>query len=85
MGITGKFHTEWGDFHSLKNQAALEFECFRMLSYGFAASIGDQLEPRCVLNPAAYRLIGGVFGSFEEREQWARLSCWKNWPFSSTS
>ena len=32
MGMTGKFHTEWGDFHSLKNQAALEFECFRMLS-----------------------------------------------------
>ena len=30
MGMTGKFHTEWGDFHSLKNQAALEFECFRI-------------------------------------------------------
>jgi hypothetical protein len=74
MGMTGKFHTEWGDFHSLKNRAALEFECFRMLSYGFASSIGDQLEPRGVLNPATYRLIGGVFGSIEEREMWARPS-----------
>ncbi|MDR0655675.1 MAG: hypothetical protein LBG22_05110 [Treponema sp.] len=72
MGMTGKFHTEWGDFHSLKNQAALEFECFRMLSYGFAASVGDQLEPRGALNPATYRLIGSVFGPFEEREPWAR-------------
>lgn len=74
MGMTGKFHTEWGDFHSLKNLAALEFECFRMLSYGFAASIGDQLEPNGTLGKAAYRLIGNVFGQMEEREEWARPS-----------
>lgn len=72
MGMTGKFHTEWGDFHSLKNQAALEFECFRMLSYGYAASIGDQLEPNGVLNPATYQLIGTVFHQMKEREAWAR-------------
>ncbi|MGI5959792.1 MAG: beta-galactosidase trimerization domain-containing protein [Massiliimalia sp.] len=74
MGMTGKFHTEWGDFHSLKNQAALEFECFRMLSFGFASSIGDQLEPFGRLNPAAYRLIGRVYQQFAEREEWARPS-----------
>jgi hypothetical protein len=74
MGMTGKFHTEWGDFHSLKNQAALEYECFRMLSFGFAASIGDQLEPYGKLNPATYRLIGNVFGQFAQREAWARPS-----------
>ncbi len=74
MGMTGKFHTEWGDFHSLKNLAALEFECFRMLSFGFAASIGDQLEPNGALNPAAYRLIGKVYHQFAQREAWARPS-----------
>ena len=74
MGMTGKFHTEWGDFHSLKNLAALEFECFRMLSFGFASSIGDQLEPNGTLNPATYRLIGKVYGPFAEREAWARPS-----------
>ena len=74
MGMTGKFHTEWGDFHSLKNQAALEFECFRMLSFGFAASIGDQLEPNGSLNPATYRLIGKVYSQFAEREEWGRPS-----------
>lgn len=71
MGMTGKFHTEWGDFHSLKNLAALEFECFRMLSFGFASSIGDQLEPNGTLNPATYRLIGKVYSQFAEREAWA--------------
>jgi len=74
MGMTGKFHTSWGDFHSLKNLAALEFEAFRMLSYGFACSIGDQLEPRGVLNPATYRLIGEVYRPFAAREAYARPS-----------
>ena len=72
MGMTGKFHTSWGDFHSLKNQAALEFECFRMLSYGCACSVGDQLEPRGAVNPATYRLIGHVYKRVEEVEPWAR-------------
>ena len=74
MGMTGKFHTEWGDFHSLKNQAALEFECFRMLSYGYDVSIGDQFEPYRVLNPDVYQLIGKVFHQLKEREAWARPS-----------
>ena len=74
MGMTGKFHTEWGDFHSLKNQAALEFECFRMMSYGFACSIGDQLEPNGRLNPATWALIGNVYRMVEAREAWSRPS-----------
>ncbi|MCL2422125.1 MAG: beta-galactosidase trimerization domain-containing protein [Defluviitaleaceae bacterium] len=74
MGMTGKFHLSWGDFHSLKSPAALEFECFRMLSYGFACSVGDQLEPRGVLHEAAYDLIGGVYRQIAEREAWARPS-----------
>jgi len=72
MGMTGKFHTSWGDFHSLKNLAALEFECFRMISYGFAVSVGDQLEPFGKLNPASYKLIGNVFKHVEQCEQWVR-------------
>ncbi|MDR1640700.1 MAG: beta-galactosidase trimerization domain-containing protein [Clostridiales bacterium] len=71
IGMTGKFHTEWGDFHSLKNKAALEFECFRMLSFGMGCSIGDQLEPCGTLNPATYDLIGHVFKLLAEREEWA--------------
>ncbi len=74
MGMTGKFHTTWGDFHSLKNLAALEFECFRMLSFGFACSIGDQLEPGGTLGAATYRLIGKVYEQFEQREPYARPS-----------
>ena len=74
LGMTGKFHTSWGDFHSLKNLAALEYEAFRMLSYGFACSIGDQLEPNGMLQPATYRLIGKVYKRFAECEPYARPS-----------
>lgn len=61
IGMTGKFHTYWGDFHSLKNQEALEFECFNMLALGAGCSVGDQLHPDGVLSPGAYGLIGNVY------------------------
>lgn len=70
LGMTGKFHTEWGDFHSLKNREALEFECFHMLALGAQCSIGDQLHPNGVLDEATYRLIGSVYSQVEQKEPW---------------
>ncbi|NLX44079.1 MAG: beta-galactosidase, partial [Chloroflexi bacterium] len=70
LGMTGKFHTSWGDFSSLKNQAALEFECFQMLANGAAVCIGDQLHPRGRLNPPTYDLIGRVYEQVEAKEPW---------------
>jgi hypothetical protein len=72
IGMTGKFHTYWGDFHSLKNRAALEFECFQMLALGAGCSIGDQLHPGGKLSPAAYDLIGHVYSSVRAKEPWCR-------------
>ena len=70
MGMTGKFHTTWGDFHSFKNQAALEYEVFNMLALNAKCSIGDQLHPNGKLNMAAYERIGAVYASVEEKEPW---------------
>jgi len=70
VGMTGKFHTEWGDFHSFKNQAALEFECFNMLALGAKCSIGDQLEPNGRLSKPVYDLIGAVYSKVEQKEPW---------------
>jgi hypothetical protein len=72
LGMTGKFHTSWGDFHSLKNQAALEFEVFQMLVLGAKCSVGDQLHPRGELDPATYDLIGAVYRQVEQKEAWCR-------------
>jgi hypothetical protein len=70
LGMTGKFHTHWGDFHSYKNEAALEFECFRMLALGATCSIGDQLHPNGALDGPAYDLIGQVYTEVERKEPW---------------
>ncbi len=72
LGMTGKFHTSWGDFGSFKNPAALDFECFHMLALGAKCSIGDQLPPRGKLDDETYKLIGGVYQSVREKEPWCR-------------
>lgn len=72
IGMTGKFHTYWGDFHSLKNQAALELECFQMLAMGAGCSIGDQLHPGGRLSKGAYELIGKVYRSVKDKEPYCR-------------
>ncbi len=70
IGMTGRFHTTWGDFGGLRNRAALEFECFQALAHGAGCSIGDQLHPRGRLDPAVYRRIGEVYAGVEAREPW---------------
>lgn len=70
LGMTGKFHTYWGDFHSFKNQAALEYECFNMLAQNTKCSIGDQLEPSGKISKHVYDLIGNVYKQVEQKEPW---------------
>lgn len=70
LAMTGKFHTSWGDFHSFKNLAALQFECFRSLALGSRCSIGDQLHPEGKICPDTYDLIGKVYAEVEKKEPW---------------
>ncbi|MFH1086165.1 MAG: alpha-amylase family protein [Chloroflexota bacterium] len=70
LGMTGKFHTSWGDFHSFKNPAALQFECYHMLALNAKACVGDQLHPRGQLDPHTYGLIGDVYREVEAKEPW---------------
>ncbi|HDZ22237.1 hypothetical protein LCGC14_0450020 [marine sediment metagenome] len=70
MGMTGKFHTSWGDFHSFKNPAALQFECFMMLALAGKCSIGDQLPPDGKICKHTYDLIGSVYREVAAKESW---------------
>lgn len=72
LGMTGKFHTTWGDFHSFKNPAALEFECFQMLALNGKCSIGDQLHPSGRICADTYNLIAPVYAQVEQKEPWCR-------------
>jgi hypothetical protein len=68
FGMTGRFQRQWGDFGGIKPQPALEYECFRSQALGGGNSVGDQLPPRGILDPAAYDLIGAVYGQCEAAE-----------------
>ncbi len=70
IGQTGKFHTAWADFHTFKSQEALEYECFKLLSYGAKCLIGDQMLPSGKLCEHTYNLIGKVYKQIEEKEPW---------------
>jgi hypothetical protein len=69
---TGKFHTAWGDFHSFKNLAALQYECFQALSLNCKCLIGDQLLPSGRIEKEVYELVGKVYDEVEEKEPWCR-------------
>lgn len=72
MGMTGIFHKSWADFGGLKTEAALQYECARMLATGAACSVGDQLHPRGILDAAAYERLGAVYAQVESLEPWTR-------------
>lgn len=70
VGMTGKFQTSWGDFHSFKNPAALEFECLHMLALNAKCCVGDQLLPHGQICADTYKLIGDVYAQVEAKEAW---------------
>ncbi len=70
LGMTARFHRSWADFGTLKNEAALAYECFHALALGGKCSIGDQLHPRGRLDKAVYERIGRVYQRVAELEEW---------------
>jgi hypothetical protein len=56
LGMTGKFHTTWGEFGGFKHPNALRYECAAMLAYGAKCSVGDQLHPLGRMDESTYVL-----------------------------
>ena len=72
LGMTGKFHTTWGEFGGFKHPNALRYECAAMLAQGARCSVGDQLHPAGSLDESTCRLIGTVYAEVERKEPWCR-------------
>ncbi len=71
LGMTGKFHHEWGEFGGFKNKEALRYECADMLSVGASISVGDQLHPTGELDSATYAVIGHAFDYVKRIEEYS--------------
>ncbi|KPV55097.1 beta-galactosidase, partial [Paenibacillus sp. A3] len=70
LGMTGKFHTFWGEFGGYKHPNALRYETALSLANGARCSIGDQLHPEGLMDPATYELIGQAYAEVERKEAW---------------
>ncbi len=70
LGMTGKFHTSWGEFGGYKHPNALIYETALSIAMGAKCSVGDQLHPSGMMDYATYNLIGEAFSRVEEREEW---------------
>jgi hypothetical protein len=72
LGMTGKFHTTWGEFGGYKKPVALRYETAHMIALGARCSVGDQLHPNGRMDPDTYRLIGAAYADVERREAWCQ-------------
>lgn len=70
VGMTGKFHSTWGEFGGYKHPNALLYETSLSNACGARCSIGDQLHPDGEMDSATYRLIGKAYAEVEKREPW---------------
>ena len=70
IGMTGKFHTDWGEFGGFKTPDALKYECASMLAYGAGCSVGDQLHPIGKMDEETYRIIGEAYNYVEQMEEY---------------
>ncbi len=70
LGMTGKFHTHWGEFGGYKTENALIYESALCIANGAKCSVGDQLHPSGRMDEATYRLIGSAYSRVEERENY---------------
>ena len=68
LGMTGKFHTTWGEFGGFKHPNALIYETGLSLACGACISIGDQLHPSGEMNMSTYNLIGKAYELVEKKE-----------------
>jgi hypothetical protein len=70
LGMTGKFHTTWGEFGGFKHPNALRYEAALSIANGAKCSIGDQLHPNGHMDEATYELIGAAYKEVEAKEKW---------------
>ena len=72
LGMTGKFHTEWGEFGGFKHINGLRYETSQFLAYGAHCSVGDQMHPDGSMDAATYELIGKAYCEVEDKEPYVR-------------
>ena len=66
LGMTGKFHLDWGEFGGFKSGDALKYEISTMALYGAGCSIGDHMHPDGEMEMETYENIGVAYDYLEK-------------------
>ena len=61
VAMSGRFHTDWGEFGGYKSQRALDYEARSMIANGARGCFGDQLHPGGRLDEQTYNLLGETY------------------------
>ena len=69
LNMTGRFNT-WGDFGSLRPQAAVEYDLFFGLANGMRPNIGDHLHPRGDLFQCVFERVGNIYHKIKPFDEW---------------
>ncbi len=69
LNMTGRFN-DWGDFGSLRPQAAVEYDLLFGLANGMRPNIGDHFHPSGKLNRAALDRASRIYGKLRQYEPW---------------
>jgi len=70
-GMSGKFHTSWGEFGGFKYPNALKYEAASMMAFGANVNFGDQLHPSGQIDPETYNNIGAAYIYVEKIEDYS--------------
>ncbi|MEK6796764.1 MAG: alpha-amylase family protein [Spirochaetota bacterium] len=70
LGMTGKFHTTWGEFGGYKHPNALRYEAAAMTANGAKCSVGDQLHPSGAMDMDTYECIGAAYKEVKANEEY---------------
>ena len=83
--MSGKFHTDWGEFGGFKHPDALKYEAASMIAFGAGCNFGDQLHPNGLLDKSTYESIGYAYDYVREIEiygkggmPFSRLGIWRS-------
>jgi len=66
IGMTGKFHLDWGEFGGFKTKEALKYEIATMAMCGAGASVGDHMHPDGEMELQTYETIGYAYRYLEQ-------------------
>ncbi|BBH23540.1 hypothetical protein Back11_48850 [Paenibacillus baekrokdamisoli] len=70
VGMTGRFHMNWGEFGGYKHTNAIRFESALCLAHGTLCSVGDHLHPDGMMDPIVYKMVGEAYREVEAKEPW---------------